>query len=115
MNDVEKSIIRIRHSIDHNKDHMDGYNQVVEVLKKAGCMNAVEKLEIGISHVKLANEAFASALSHLPESGVDVHSHDHENHDHSHMRPHSHSHDHSHTHDHDHSHVHENQSKKSDG
>ncbi len=112
MDDVKKSAIRLTHWIDHNLDHLKGYDEMAQVLEKEGVIEAAKHVRKGMGFIEEANAAFVKALSLLSkeddkapcsrEAGAEEHKHSHV-HDHSH----EHSHDHEHCHDHGHPHEHD--------
>jgi hypothetical protein len=94
MDNVEKSRIRLTHWIDHNLDHLRGYNEVASVLETEGQGPAAERIRKGIRLIEEANSEFTKALADMGRAAGAV-EHDHE---HSHSHSHSHSHGHGHTH-----------------
>jgi rubrerythrin len=98
MDDIERSRIQLKHWIDHNAEHLKGYEKVVQVLKQQGMTAPSEAIERGIKMVEAANAAFEEALSALPHSETagssgeaheghgHAHDHDHGHHHHSHDR-----------------------------
>lgn len=96
MDDVEKSRIRMSHWIEHNIDHLHGYNEVAEILEKSGHPDAAAMIRRGIDLIQAANKEFQQAMVALKErfcnhSQPESESHSHE-HDLAHKHPHSHGH-----------------------
>ena len=80
MNDIEKSRIRLKHWLDHNEDHLKGYEDVAALLEKEGLAEAAAKVRQGIEMTSKANDEFRAALLHYPEpaSSADPdHDHNH--------------------------------------
>jgi hypothetical protein len=92
MDDLEKSAIRIRHWIDHNKEHLAGYKQVADLLKEKGQAESAAHIQTAIEFAEKANAAFSASLQHLPDSNPQAGKHD-EHHHHHHHGEHSHKHD----------------------
>jgi hypothetical protein len=65
MDDVEKSKVRLRHWIDHNLDHIKGYEEVAQVLAEKGFSDAAEIVLSGARAIETANEEFEKALESL--------------------------------------------------
>ena len=128
MDDIEKARIRLAHWIDHNIDHVRGYDEVAAVLEHAGKIEAADLIRRGVEAVRAANHEFERAVAQLSngEPGRqaahegcvnrhDGHPHEHEHrhchrheHEHSHEGEHAHGHEHDHGHhDHGHEHQHE--------
>ena len=83
MDDIQKCAIRLKHWIDHNLDHLKGYEEVAETLETQGVTVAAEQIRKGIRLIEDANAAFGSALAELPEQAEHTHEHDHgHSHDH---------------------------------
>ncbi|MGB9618534.1 MAG: hypothetical protein ACPL7J_14535 [Desulfomonilaceae bacterium] len=116
MDEVTKCVIRLTHWLDHNIEHLKGYEEVAARLTENGMTVAAQKVQEAITLVLQANDLFSQALAELrkevPEalpSHGPVHSHPHEHkhtHEHTHQHEHPHTHDglgeHTHEHDHDH-------------
>jgi Arc/MetJ-type ribon-helix-helix transcriptional regulator len=95
MDDIERSRIRLIHWIEHNLEHVKGYNEVAQILERDGFTSASDKIRRGVSLIEAANEEFESALAGLtapseegsvsePEA-AQGHAHEHRHsHDHSH-------------------------------
>ena len=117
MNELTKSIIRMRHWLDHNFEHLKGYEEVAKRLTEEGMVAAAQKVQEAINLVYSANDLFSQALDLLLKEGPaesvlqqGIHSHPHEHkhsHEHVHLHQHPHAHDnlgrHSDQHDHEHS------------
>ena len=83
MDEIQKCTIRLKHWIDHNLDHLKGYEEVARTLENEGVTAAAEQIRIGIKLIEDANAAFRNALSELPEQTEHTHEHDHgHSHDH---------------------------------
>jgi hypothetical protein len=67
MDETRKSVIRLKHWIDHNLDHLMGYKEVAAHLGQKGFKDVVAEVEEGIGHVEQANKAFEKALARLEE------------------------------------------------
>ena len=99
MDDIEKSRIRLIHWIEHNLEHVKGYNEVAQILQRDGFHSASEKIRRGVSLIEAANEEFETALAGLSAPGMEgsvsepeaAHGHEHE-HGHGHSHEHSHKH-----------------------
>ncbi len=122
MDEVTKCVIRLTHWLDHNIEHLKGYEEVANRLAENGLTAAAQKVQEAIKSVLHANDLFAEALKDLhkdipealqPQRAVHTHPHEHTHtHEHTHQHEHPHPHDglaeHSHDHDHDHAaHDHE--------
>ncbi len=86
MDELQKAAIRLKHWIDHNEEHLNGYREVADHLAAAGQTDAAACIRRGIEAVQQANREFTHALEHLPESPTDTaheHGHSHHHHDHS--------------------------------
>lgn len=99
MDDIEKSRVRLVHWIEHNLEHVKGYNEVAQILERDGFHSASEKIRHGVKLIEAANEEFETALAGLnsPGEGVSVSKHEE-----SHGQAHEHSHGHGHEHPHKH-------------
>lgn len=107
MDDIQKSRVRLAHWIEHNVDHLKGYQEVAKVMEEHGLTDVAEMIRSGILAVEKANEEFGKALAKLgPEKGDphgDTSSHStHDDDAHHHHHGHTHGHRHTHEHDHDH-------------
>lgn len=93
MDDIERSRIRLIHWIEHNLEHVKGYNEVARILERDGFTSASDKIRRGVSLIEAANEEFESALAGLnapseeatvsEREGAHGHAHEH-GHEHSH-------------------------------
>ncbi|MEW6351673.1 MAG: hypothetical protein AB1646_21705 [Thermodesulfobacteriota bacterium] len=63
---MEKSRIRLTHWIDHNVDHLKGYEEVAQALEHEGRLEAAGRVRQGMRMIQEANDEFRAALSHLP-------------------------------------------------
>jgi hypothetical protein len=107
MDDVRKSRIRLAHWIEHNLDHLKGYEEVAKILENEGASAAAECIRHGIRNMEAANKEFDNALALLPAqepatagtSKEACEGHDH-HHDHEDAPGHAHSHEHKHDHNH---------------
>ena len=97
MNTLEKSRIRLRHWIDHNADHLEGYREVAKVLDTEGAGEAAARIRKGIELMEHADEELEAALKLLPEHEAS-HGTVPVQHDHTHTDVHDHSHSHHHSH-----------------
>jgi hypothetical protein len=101
MDEIQKSRIRLKHWVDHNEDHLKGYEDVAQLLETQGLSEAASRIRQGIDMTRKANDEFRAALSFFPaETASSEHSHDdHHSHDHGHhCGLHKHEHEHSHSH-----------------
>lgn len=90
MDDIQKCRIRLTHWIDHNRDHLKGYLEVLEVLEREGLKEPAEMVRRSIDLIEQANEKLDQALTLFrgPESETDEsqedtghkHSHEHSHH-----------------------------------
>jgi len=67
MNDIQKSIIRLRHWIDHNLEHMKGYDEVAKLLEKNSFVAVADMIRQGTRLIEEANSQFEKALESLGE------------------------------------------------
>ncbi len=65
MDDIQKSIIRLRHWIDHNLDHMKGYDEVAQLLDKNNFSASADMIRRGTRLIEEANSEFEKALESL--------------------------------------------------
>jgi hypothetical protein len=65
MDDIEKSRVRLIHWIEHNVEHLKGYNEVALILEKDGLTSASDSIRRGVSLIEAANEEFGTALAGL--------------------------------------------------
>ncbi len=93
MDEIEKSVIRMRHWIDHNKDHLDGYIQVADLLEQHNQKPAAVKLREAVRLVEETNKIFEDAISLLPQVKAPESRHSHGDHKHGHGHSHSHVHE----------------------
>ncbi len=70
MDNVKKSRIRLTHWIDHNVDHLKGYEEVAQTLEQEGRPDAAIRVRQGIRMIQEANDEFRAALEHLPADPV---------------------------------------------
>ena len=70
MDDIEKSRVRLIHWIEHNLEHVKGYNEVAQILQRDGFHSASEKIRRGVSLIEAANEEFETALAGLSAPGA---------------------------------------------
>lgn len=66
MDDMKKCLIRLSHWIDHNTDHLKGYEELAAILEKQG-LHAAVHLRQGIRAIEVANEEFLKARKALAE------------------------------------------------
>jgi Na+/phosphate symporter len=100
MDEIQKSLIRLRHWIDHNKDHLDGYVQVADLLEQNNQRAASEKLKEAVKLVEQTNKIFEDVIALLPHAEAHESGHSHESHKHEHEHGHAHGHGRPHAHDH---------------
>jgi hypothetical protein len=109
MDQVQKTIVRLSHWIDHNVEHIAGYQEAADSLEREGFGKAAESVRRGISLIEEANRSLDEALSHISDAdqsrdrGRCGAHHEHGSHGHHHHGSHGHEHG---PHDHDHSHSH---------
>jgi hypothetical protein len=85
MDDVQKSRVRLNHWIDHNLDHLKGYDEVAHVLEHAKLARAAEKVRKGMQLIEEANAEFVKALAEISkEVGNSHHAHAGGEHPHEH-------------------------------
>ncbi len=65
MDDIQKSMIRLRHWIDHNLDHMKGYDEVAQLLDKNNFSASADMIRRGTRLIEEANSEFEKALESL--------------------------------------------------
>ncbi|WP_205747727.1 hypothetical protein [Desulforhopalus sp. IMCC35007] len=115
MNNVEKLRVLLQHWIDHNKGHVEEFENwrklmtddsqekiaghITEAIKLMATVNA----ELGKALHEVGGSAGAGDQEHHHHPHTHEHSHDHS---HDHHDGHSHDHDHAHSHSHDHNHDH---------
>lgn len=105
MDDMKKSQIRLVYWIEHNVDHLRGYEDMASLLEREGNHAVASAIRKGMQLIESANKEFEKALEGLSALGEE-HGHEHP-HPHDHTHPHGHAHAHEHTHEHDHSHSHD--------
>jgi len=97
MDDIEKSRVRLVHWIEHNLEHVKGYNEVAQILERDGFRSASEKIRRGVSLIEAANEEFETALAGLSGTGEEASGSGSESsQDHAHEHGHGHEHNHNH-------------------
>jgi len=113
MDDIQKSMIRLAHWIDHNRDHVKGYLEVMEILEREGLKDAAGLVRRSIDLIEQANGKLEQALALLrgAEHGTDE-PHEAAHHKHSHRHSHDGPSDHGHAHVHDDSHGHDHKTRK---
>jgi hypothetical protein len=65
MDDIQKSAIRLKHWIDHNLDHMKGYEEVAQLLDNSHLSVAADMIRRGTRLIEEANSEFEKALESL--------------------------------------------------
>lgn len=82
MDETRKAVIRLKHWIDHNLDHLMGYKEVAALLEKEGYKEVVDRIREGITHVEKANSSFENALAKLEAElgALEPSEHDHHHH-----------------------------------
>ncbi|MGO9122794.1 MAG: hypothetical protein ACLQPD_34895 [Desulfomonilaceae bacterium] len=87
MDDIQKSRIRLEHWINHNLDHIKGYDEVAQLLYKNNFSGAAEMIRRGTRLIEAANSEFQKALKSIESedqttnesgAGADSESHSHE-------------------------------------
>ncbi len=86
MDETGKNRIRLKHWVEHNKEHVESYSQMATLLEQSGHKAAAEQLREGIRLSEQANVAFEAALNGLPHDPCT------EEHDHQHHHGHGHEH-----------------------
>ncbi len=71
MDDIQKSRIRLEHWIDHNFEHIKGYEEVAQLLDNKGFRTAAEMIRRAARLIEEANTEFENALESL--GGEDQH------------------------------------------
>lgn len=99
MDDIQKSKVRLAHWIEHNVDHLKGYQEVAGLLEREGMQPVAATIRKGMQFIESANKEFEKALQDLSTPGGEEHPHEH-------AHPHGHSHSHDEKHEHDHVHKH---------
>lgn len=85
MDDIQKSKVRLAHWIEHNVDHLKGYEEVAGLLEREGKQTAALMIRKGIESIKSANREFEQALQELSGPGEEAVHHSHgRGHDHGH-------------------------------
>jgi hypothetical protein len=97
MDDIEKSRVRLIHWIEHNVEHLKGYNEVAQILERDGFASASDNIRLGVSLIQAANEAFGRALAGLSAPAGEVSASESET-TQGHTHEHEHGHDHAHKH-----------------
>jgi len=97
MDDIAKSRVRLIHWIEHNLEHLKGYNEVAQILERDGFRSASEKIRRGVSLIEAANREFETALAGLSGTGEEASGSGSE-------PSQGHSHEHGHGHEHTHKH-----------
>lgn len=65
MDDIQKSRIRLKHWIDHNFEHIKGYEEVSQLLDNNNCGAAAEMIRRGTRLIEDANREFEKALESI--------------------------------------------------
>ena len=65
MDDIQKSRIRLKHWIDHNFEHIKGYDEVAQLLDNKDCSSAAEMIRRGTRLIEDANTEFEKALESI--------------------------------------------------
>ncbi len=99
MDDIEKSSVRLIHWIEHNLEHLKGYNEVAEILERDGFTSASDRIRRGVKLIEAANEEFETALAGLSAPAEEVSAVGSEpTRSHAHAESHEHGLEHSHKH-----------------
>lgn len=96
MDDIEKSRVRLIHWIEHNVEHVKGYNEVAQILERDGFTSASDHIRRGVSLIEEANGEFSTALAGLSAPTGEASASENE------ARGHAHEHEHGHEHAHKH-------------
>lgn len=103
MDDLQKSRVRLSHWIDHNLEHLKGYEEVAQLLEKQGSVEAAGCIREGMRQMKAANQEFEKAAALLPLGDAqEAHEGLHGECGHHHGHGYEHTHGHSKDHDHEH-------------
>jgi hypothetical protein len=87
MEDTQKCLVRLSHWIDHNGDHLKGYEEVAAILDAQGLNEAASFVRQGIRAVETANAEFRKAKALISEgagTSEEVHTHEASGHCHGH-------------------------------
>jgi Arc/MetJ-type ribon-helix-helix transcriptional regulator len=99
MDDIEKSRVRLIHWIEHNLEHLKGYNEVAEILERDGFTSASDRIRRGVKLIEAANEEFETALAGLSAPAEEDSAVESEpTHSHAHAESHEHGVEHAHKH-----------------
>jgi hypothetical protein len=90
MDDIQKSRIRLKNWIDHNFEHIKGYDEVAQILDNNNCSAAAEMIRRGTRLIEDANMEFEKALESI--GGGNEKTADDDSGHHSHGHGHSHRH-----------------------
>jgi hypothetical protein len=104
MDDIQRGRIRLEHWIDHNVEHLKGYEEVATTLEKEGLQSVGGKIRQGIHLIQAANREFQEALAQLSAIGGQSATTKPTHHTHSHAHDGGHEHAHHHSQEHGHSH-----------
>lgn len=96
MDNVEKLRVLLQHWIDHNKGHVEEFENWRKLMADENQEKTASHITEAIRQMAMVNAELGKALHQVggPNAAGDK----------GHQHGHSHSHDHSHTHDHDHKH-----------
>ncbi|MGB6066508.1 MAG: hypothetical protein WBG50_17025 [Desulfomonilaceae bacterium] len=72
MDDIQKSRVRLIHWIEHNLEHLKGYNEVAKILERDGFTSASDRIRRGVKLIEAANEEFETALAGLSAPAEEV-------------------------------------------
>jgi len=88
VNEIQKTKVRLAHWIEHNLDHLKGYEDAAVALDKEGSPAAANMIREAVKLIETANGKLHEALSALPgdSPGESDHSgeHGHSGHGHCH-------------------------------
>ena len=100
MDNVEKLRVLLQHWIDHNKGHVDEFENWRKLMKDENQETVADYITEAIKLMATVNAELGKALHEVggPKSaGANEHHHHHDHH-------HDHDHEHGHSHDHEHKH-----------
>ncbi len=74
MDDIDKSRIRLKHWIEHNIEHMKGYDEVAQILEKNELKVAADMIRQGTRLIGDANLEFEKAFRAIGGENTSSHS-----------------------------------------
>ncbi|MCA1959953.1 MAG: hypothetical protein LDL33_04075 [Desulfomonile sp.] len=75
MNETHKTRIRLAHWIEHNLDHLKGYEEAAAALDKEGLPAAANLIREAVKLIETANGKLHEALSVLPIQAAEASGH----------------------------------------